>query len=191
MPPLTLLSLPVEILREIAECLDLQDQTRLAMANGYLHSVVRAPTHDDFLLAEASAWAISKQLFTCKGCVRFRGLSQFADDMRKGVRARSGPDARLRFCLECGVSRDWYSEGEEIAVKGQPAVLRRLCSTLTDRGKSPCGSRLLFWVPLQSRRVSQYACDHSPEQEDDWVWLTRHSAENRHMQETYGLWLNI
>lgn len=188
-----LLRLPVELLLNVTDYLDLQDQVRLSMGNRYLRLILRAPTHSDFLTAEASDFAISKQLYTCRGCVRFRDLLQFADDMRKGARARSGSDAQTRFCLECGVARGWYSEGAKIAIYGKPAVLGRLCSGFTDRcgSKASCGSRALAWTPLQKEARSQYGDDYRRERDDGWAYTSRSFTETRHAQEEYGLWLDV
>lgn len=186
-----LLRLPVEMLLNITDYLELQDHVRLSMANRHLWLTLGAPTHSDFLTAEASEFAILKQLYTCRGCVRFRDLPQFADDMRKGARARSGSDAQTRFCLECGVARGWYSEGAKIAIYGKPAVLGRLCSDFTDRcsSKAPCGSQALAWTPLQSKAQLQYGDDYR-ERDDGWAYISRSFTETRHAQEEYGLWLD-
>jgi hypothetical protein len=188
-----LLRLPVEMLRNVTDYLEIEDQARLSMTNRYLRSTFPAPTHSDFLRAEANEWAVSKQLYTCKGCVRFRGFGKFADDMRKGARARSAPDARSRFCLDCGVEKGWYSEGTNIAIYGQPAVLGRLCSDLTDRcgSRISCGSRALAWTPLQKPKPSQYGNNSERERNDDWAYMSRSHVGTRHAEEEYELWLVI
>lgn len=179
-----LLQLPVEMLRNVTDRLDLQERVRLSMTNRYLYFTLGVPTHSDLLAAEACDFATSKQLYACKGCVRFRYLSQFADDMRKGARTRSGPDAQSRFCLECGVERGWYSEGAMIAIYGKPAVLGRLCSSVTDHcgSKASCGSRTLVWTPLQVSQPSRY---------DGWTYMTQSRSETRHAQEEYEMWLDV
>lgn len=193
MSSIPLLRLPVEMLRNVTDYLDIQDKARLAMTNRYLRFTLPAPTHSDFLRAEASEWAISKQLYTCRGCIRFRGLHQFADDMRKGARARSASDARSRFCLECGVEQGWYSEGAKIAIYGKPAVLGRLCSGFTDHCGSEvsCGSRALVWTPLQRPKRSRYADDCRGERDDEWAYMPKSYVGMRHAEEEYGLWLDM
>lgn len=179
-----LLRLPVEMLRNVTDHLDLQDRVRLTVTNRYLYFTLGVPTHSEFLAAEASEFATSKQLYACKGCIRFRSLAQFADDMRKGARTRSGPEAQSRFCLECGVERGWYSEGAMIAIYGKPAVLGRLCSSVTDHcgSKASCGSRTLVWKPLPMRQHSRY---------ESWGYMTRSCSETRHAQEEYEMWLDV
>ncbi|KAF1971078.1 hypothetical protein BU23DRAFT_199972 [Bimuria novae-zelandiae CBS 107.79] len=190
-PPL--LRLPVEMLRNITDHLHLHDQVRLAMTSRYLRLTLGVPTHSDFLAAEGGEFAISKQLYTCKGCVRFRELHEFADDMRKGARARSGSSAPTRFCLQCGVVRGWYSEGAKIAIYGKSAVLGPICSNLTDRcsSKTLCGSRTLMWRPLQKERPSRYADAYQRERDDGWAYMSRSFTETRHAQEEFGLWLDV
>jgi len=193
MPSTPFLRLPVEMLRNVTDYLEIQDQARLSMTNRYLRFTLPAPTHSDFLIAEAREWAISKQLYTCKGCVRFRGLHQFADDMRKGARARSASDARSRFCLECGVERGWYSEGAKIAIYGKPAVLGRLCSGFTDRtsSKASCGSRALAWTAPPKQERSPYADDSQHEYDDEWAYMSRSYVRTKHSEDEYGQWLGI
>ena len=190
MPCTPLLRLPVEMLRSITDHLNLQDQVRLSMTNRCLYLTLGRPTHSDFLKAEASEFAVSKQLYACKGCVRFRSLPQFADDMRKSTRTRSGPDAQSRFCLECGVKRGWYSEGAKIAIYGMPAVLGRVCSDFTDQcdAKTSCGSPQLRWKPLRKEQLFRHADEHRPD--DSWAYLSRSFTETRHAQEEYSLWLD-
>lgn len=182
-----LLRLPVEMLRNVTDYLEIQDQARLSMTNRYLRFTLPTPTHSDFVRAEANEWAVSKQLYTCKGCVCFRGLQKFADDMRKGARARSASDAQSRFCLECGVERGWYTEGTIIAIYGKAAVLGRICSDLTDR----CGSRALTWKPLQRPKCEHYGNDSRRERDDEWAYMSRSHVGTRHAEEEYGLWLDI
>ncbi|KAF9736707.1 hypothetical protein PMIN06_002740 [Paraphaeosphaeria minitans] len=188
-----LLRLPVEMLRNVTDYLEIQDQARLSMTNRYYRFTLPAPTHSEFLRAEASEWAVSKQLYTCKVCVRFRGLRKFADDMRKGTRARSASDSRSRFCLECGVENGWYSEGTIIAIYGKPAVLGWVCSDLTDRSgsKASCGSRELAWTPLQRPKREQYGNDSRLQRDDEWAYMARSDVGTRLAEEEYELWFNI
>lgn len=83
--------------------LEIQEISNLACTNRYFKSIIQPPSHQDFLAAEAGAWATAKQLYACKGCHRFRRWKEFADDMRKGKRSRTQVDANVRFCLECGI----------------------------------------------------------------------------------------
>ena len=105
------------------------------MANRYLRSIISPPTHDDFLQAEPSEWAMARQLFTCRGCVQFRSFVHFSDDMRKGKCARRGLAAKTRFCIRCGVERGWYAEGIEIAILSK-AVPRACARELLSRDRN-------------------------------------------------------
>lgn len=187
MAPAPLLRLPLELLRNIFDHLDIQDRVRLAMTNRYLRSVIDAPTHTDFLDAERSEWAASKGLYTCKGCGKFRWLDQFANDMRKGPRARHGPEAQDRFCFRCGAEKGWYATGVEITVLGKRLVLGELRRKLTDRNgaKESCGTGTPVWrtLPQQGNRINE--C------QDDWNYLAPAYAEGRHADDIYGLWPDV
>ncbi|KAF2678592.1 F-box domain-containing protein [Lentithecium fluviatile CBS 122367] len=187
-----LLRLPLELLMDIIGRLDLQDKVRLGMTNRYLRSIIEPPTHEQLLQAENCKWATDKQLFTCKRCVGFRHLRHFADDMRKGKRARRGPEASTRLCIKCGVEEGWYSEGMEITVLGERAVLVRHCRTLTDHNqtKAACGSFGVVWTSVQSATPQQHpnGPQHS---EDDWAHSARYFVQGRHAEEMYGFWADL
>jgi hypothetical protein len=176
------------MLTNITDRLDLQDRIRLAMANRFLRSIIPPPTHEQFLRAESGEWAISKGLYTCEGCVGFQRLVQFADDMRKGRRARRGLDAATRLCIKCGVDRGCYSEGMEIAVLGRRAVLGRYCRALTDQPntRATCGSSgvLWTWTPKEMPSNEQHS-------EDDWEHSTRNFVEGKHTEELCGFWTDL
>lgn len=177
------LRLPLELLTNITGRLELQDTARLAMANRYFRSVIEAPTHEQFLRAENDDWAISKELYTCKGCVTLRRLELFSDDMRKGRLARRGPEAATRLCKTCGADTGFYVEGVEISVLGRRAVLRRHCRVLTDRpndDKADDSSKVKMkweWVQVSDSQHS----------EDDWAHSSRFFAEGRHPEELLGV----
>ncbi|KAF2646419.1 hypothetical protein P280DRAFT_512593 [Massarina eburnea CBS 473.64] len=132
----TLTSLPLEMLKNIIHHLDLQHKACLAATNRYLRAIIKPPTHEDFLRAETEEWAVSRMLYTCKGCVRFRQYDQFADEMRKGRHALREKEASTRLCIACGIRQGIYSEGAVIVFKGQRTTLGRLRMNLTDRAIS-------------------------------------------------------
>lgn len=184
-PPV--LRLPLELLTSIIGRLELQDTVRLAMTNRYFRSVIEAPTHEQFLEAENDDWAVSKGLYTCQGCITFRRLETFSDDMRKGRLARRGPDAARRLCIECGVRIGRYTEGAEISILGLRYLLRRRCRGLTDHTNvdeaSNSSQVQMTWV--------QVPTSDSQRSEDDWAHSSRFFAEDRHAEELYGVWPDI
>lgn len=184
------LRLSIEMLTNITERLELQDKVQLAMTNRFLRSVIPRPTHEQFLQAESGDWATSKLFYTCEGCVGFRHFSQFADDMRKGRRARRGVDAGTRLCIKCGVDRGCYSEGMEIAVLGRRAVLSRHCRILTDHTdtKTGCGASRVLWTWTLTEKLSD-----SQHSEDDWAHTMRNFANGKHTEELcgFGQWADL
>lgn len=175
-----LLRVPLELLRAIVEQLDIRDQARLAMANRYLRSVIEPPSHEDFIQAETSEWASSKQLYTCKSCVSFRGYDEFADAMRKGRWRRHGPQANLRLCIQCGFNSNLYREGEIIVHLGRHARLGRPCSGLTDYGgrRTPCGS--IVPAPISVYKMEAPSC-----------WNRHHSANGYEWTQRQGVFFDI
>lgn len=194
MDPTPCLRLPLEILRNVTAYLNLHDQVRLSMTNRHFWFAIQPPTHNDFLAAETCDWAISKQFYTCGGCAQFRRLRDFADDMRKGTRARNGLDARTRLCLRCGVEEGWYPEGAKIAIYGKPAVLVRSCMKLTDHVNciASFGSLGFFWTSLQRDTAPFYVDTHHFEHDDDWSSVRRSHVEIKYAQEEeHGLWFDL
>ncbi|KAF1994921.1 hypothetical protein P154DRAFT_399752, partial [Amniculicola lignicola CBS 123094] len=127
------LRLPVELHRDIFDYLEIQDKARLQSTSRYFATLTKPLTYEDFLAAECKPWAISKQLYACKGCASFRHLSRFTDDMRKGKRGRHGEEANTRYCVKCGVDRHIYTPGTKFAILGQPWVVCKQCVVFTDQ----------------------------------------------------------
>jgi hypothetical protein len=125
--------LPVELHLGIIEKLELQDRISLASANYYFRSIISTPSHAEYLVAEADVYAKGRGLFACSDCARFRRFEEFADDMKKGKRARGGPGADRRLCLQCGVNSGLYVPGTTVVIYGSPHVLCQFCMTFTDR----------------------------------------------------------
>ncbi|KAF2258518.1 hypothetical protein CC78DRAFT_424110, partial [Lojkania enalia] len=138
-----LLRLPMELHRDIIDYIKaLEDKVCLRLACRYFMSIIKHPAQEDFLIAETRAFAIENNLYTCKYCGNFRHLLKFADNMRKGKRARHGVDANTRFCVNCGVAHHLYTPGTEVTILGQLYVVCRLCGTFTDQvgAKGACSS---------------------------------------------------
>ena len=195
MPSSSLLSsLPLEIFRNIFHRLEFQDKVRLTMTDRCLRNMIEPPVLEDFLSAESHGWAVARSLYTCRGCVSFRQHDHFADDMRKGRRARGGLEAGTRLCIRCGVGRGLYSEGMEITFKGQRAVLGRIRSPFTDHAvcsSISCGSTIPVWV--SNRKATTYSNQHYRQfaHEDEWVRSKLSYAGSRDVDEVARYWLDI
>ncbi|KAF2188927.1 F-box domain-containing protein [Zopfia rhizophila CBS 207.26] len=193
LPPL--LRLPIELHRDIVDHLELQDRVRLRLTSRYFTSIIKPPTCQELLAAEATPWAFSRDLFTCKDCVRFRHLLKFTDDMRKGKRGRQGSEAHTRYCVDCGVAHRRYKPDTEITIMGQPYVVCRYCKTYTDRigSKGACTSCIPVPKSVQKGMKEPYTgYSHSQyESEDDWSYSTRSYAGGKHSEEMYGLWPDL
>jgi hypothetical protein len=187
-----LLQFPLEVITNITDRLALQDKVCLAMTNRHLRFMIKPPTHEEFLQAENTEWAISRQIYTCKGCVGFRPLLHFTDDMRKGKRARRGTEASMRMCIKCGVDLGWYSEGTEVTILGRCAVLVRLCRTFTDHtaAEISCGSIGVLWIKGRTRETQQYLNNYQLF-EDDWTHCMHYLVQGRHAEEVVGCWLDL
>jgi hypothetical protein len=128
-----LLRLPVELHLSIIDKLELHNRVNLAFTNRYFRSIVKPPSHSDYLGAEAGDWAKNRGLFACSDCACFRRFEEFADDMKKGKRTRGGIEAVARLCLRCGAACGLYVPGTPVVIYGKPHVLCQLCGTFTDR----------------------------------------------------------
>ncbi|KAF2113026.1 hypothetical protein BDV96DRAFT_613974 [Lophiotrema nucula] len=177
------LRLPTELHRDIFEYLELEERVRLAMTNKKIASIVREPTHADFLAAETLPWAINKDLYTCNVCRKFHHLLCFSDPMRKGRRGRGGAEAATRCCVKCGVKKP----GQEVTIMGQPHVLCRFCGIFTDHvgSKGACEKCL----PLPGRMNGRSDTDCSDyHDDDDWRYSVKVYDGGKHCEELYGCW---
>ncbi|ORY15253.1 hypothetical protein BCR34DRAFT_585154 [Clohesyomyces aquaticus] len=187
-----LLRLPPELHYDIVDLLEIQDKARLSRTNQYFSSLIKPPTHQEFLAAETGQWSISSELFTCKGCIRFRPLIQFTDDMRKGKRGRNGAEANTRFCIKCGVDRDWFALGAEFSIMGRRYVrcegkdCRHFTSRVGIKGFCNIDSPTKRHVRKKSDRP--YNGNREYESDDDWDYLTRSCVNGKHSEEMYGVW---
>jgi hypothetical protein len=183
-----LLRLPVELHLSIIDKLELQDNVSLAFTNRYFRSIIKPPTHPEYVIAEADGWAKNRGLFACSGCTRFRRFEDFADDMKKGKHVRGGQEASVRLCLRCGVFGGLYAPGMHVYIYGKPHVLCRNCKTFTDHVTrqaicTKCSPRSQ-WLPASStytpdgRYVREYLSTRSSKVYQDRM----------HMDELYGDW---
>ncbi|KAH7067500.1 hypothetical protein BKA63DRAFT_118644 [Paraphoma chrysanthemicola] len=128
-----ILRLPVELHLQVLNQLDLNDNINITAVNRYFRTIVKPPSHGDYLIAEADDWAKQKRLYACSGCSNFRRFEEFADAMRKGKYTRAGALANVRLCLQCGIVRGLYTPGMFVMIYGQTRTLCKVCRTFTDR----------------------------------------------------------
>lgn len=172
-----ILRLPVELHSEIIKLLDIRDRVNLASTSRYFRFLIPAPTHNELLVAEDSAWAKSSQLYACKGCLNFWSWASFEDSMRKGKWCRSGALASSRLCLKCGVNSALYTPGVHLRVCNRAHVLCAQCRRLTDQiGRHGMCTTCSPDMPRDHQ--SQYFDD-----DDDWTYMKDRISDGNHMQE--------
>lgn len=179
------LRLPLELQFHIIDHLELQDKARLSVTCRHFSSIIEPSTHKHFLDAEPNTWAISRNLYTCKGCTRFRQLLEFSDEMRKGRQGRGGSNASSRLCLECGVKQGLYIAGGKVVVMGQRHVIDRSCTLFRNISSThnTCGPCV---AAAKSSHKDKTACGAGSchyESDDDWKYSTESYAKDRHLQE--------
>lgn len=183
---------PTELHYKILDLLEIQDKARLSCTNVYFSLLIKPPTLQEFLVAETTQWAIDRCLFSCRGCVRLRPLRKFTDDMRKGKRGRNGVDAGARFCIDCGVDRDWFPLGAEYTIMGKRWVKCKAqrCGRFTDQAgsKGLCNIHSPATKSLQKTRTQPQNSNTQYESEDEWAIATRFCAGGKHSEEMYGMW---
>ena len=179
------LRLPTELQYNIIDQLEIQDKARLSITCRQFASIIERSTHGHFLDAESNSWAISKNLYTCKGCARFRRLLEFSDEMRKGRQGRGGTNASSRLCLECGVKQGLYITGEKVVIMGQRHSIDKSCKLFHGiaSAHNTCGPCLLAAKAARKEKMSRGAESRHYESDDDWKYSTQSYARDRHLQE--------
>jgi hypothetical protein len=181
-----ILRLPAELHLDIVDLLDFHEKVKLACTNRYFMSIIPPPSHSEFLAAETDPWATAKDLLTCKGCLRFCGLQDFADEMRKGKRCRGHSEAVTRFCLKCGVDDALYDPGTHITICNRPHVLCSICRNLTDHLSDHVG--VCAGCSPGSRHRHMRSRDHHNdyiEYSYGWTYTMHRSSDRDHLRDHY------
>lgn len=130
-PKSPLVELPTEIHLLIIRDLFFRDKISLQMTCTYFHGIIPPLNLGDLLEAETSDYAMRKDLYACRYCLRLLPAYEFADKMLRRRRSKHGPDAHKRFCVGCGLKpRDGdarYGPGARITVQGTTHIICRLC----------------------------------------------------------------
>lgn len=129
----TLLCLPPELHLLIGTYLQFPDIVYFRITCAYLYALLPPLTRSELLLAETTDYALSRDIYACRYCLRLRPASCFADRMRRRRRGRYGRDAEKRFCVECGLQprvgtdeEARYGPGAQVRIDG---VLYVICIT--------------------------------------------------------------
>ncbi|RHZ54436.1 hypothetical protein CDV55_104793 [Aspergillus turcosus] len=132
----TLLSLPPELHLLIGTYLRFPDIVYFRITCAYLYALLPPLTHSQLLLAETTDYALSRDIYACRYCLRLRPASRFADRMRRRRRGRYGRDADKRFCVECGLrpragtdEEARYGPGAQVRIDGVLYVICITCRT--------------------------------------------------------------
>lgn len=165
--PVSFLGLPIELHGQVIDSLSFPDNVSLEATCRYFRDLI-VFNHTEQIKAESCSYAISKDLYSCCGCSRLRFSHKFADQMLKKKRQRGGPEARRRFCIECGTT----PQGEKSSTRSPPRThiqiqgvhhvvcleCRRFATGATDRDgrNTPCCPHCWRWrESLQKREDEQ------------------------------------
>lgn len=156
-PKTTLLCLPPELHLLISTYLSFPAIVHFRITCAYLYSLLPPLTHAQLLLAETTEFALSKDIYACRYCLRLRPASRFADRMRRRRRGKFGRDAEKRFCVECGLQprkgtdgEARYGPGAQMRIDGVPYVI---CITCRRFGPMYAGGILCQECGLERERV--------------------------------------
>ncbi|KAF7588079.1 hypothetical protein BBP40_006178 [Aspergillus hancockii] len=97
------MNLPPELHLLIANLLIFPDLIHLKLTCSYFSDIIPPLSHYELLQAELSDFALARDIYTCRYCLRLRPAAKFADRMLRRRRGRYGRDAEKRFCVECGL----------------------------------------------------------------------------------------
>jgi hypothetical protein len=181
-----ILRLPVELHLDIVDRLDLHEKVELACTNRYFMSIIPPPSHNELLVAEKDPWPTAKELLTCKGCLRFCRLQDFADEMRKGRRCRGRSEAATRFCLKCGVEDALYAPGTHLTICNRPHVLCSICRDLTNHVSDNLGV-CAGCCPGSRHSWMRFRHQNNDYIDNDAGWLdtTHRSSDRHHLRDHY------
>ncbi|CAI7568657.1 unnamed protein product [Penicillium pancosmium] len=109
---ITIFNLPNEILRMIADNLDVFIRIWLQQA-------------------EITPFANRNDLYACQDCIKLRPRAKFADNMVKKKKSKWGPKATERWCVDCGLNprpgTNRYAPNNIIVILGKPFVICLQC----------------------------------------------------------------
>ncbi|KAL2823006.1 hypothetical protein BJX63DRAFT_3604 [Aspergillus granulosus] len=127
-----LLALPPELHLLILTHLTFPETTHLKLTCTYFHNLIPSLTHAELLTAECTDFAVERDLYACRYCLRLRSGDQFGDRMLHRRRGRRGRHAGRRFCVQCGLmpregGEARYGPGAKVVLRGGTYVLCKEC----------------------------------------------------------------
>lgn len=161
--PVSFLQLPPEIHLLVVDLLFFRDKIRLKLTCAYFCDLIPHLRHEELLAAETSDYALDRDLYACRYCLRLLPASRFADRMLRKRRGRYGRDVDRRFCIECGLKpRDGaarYGPGAEVTIAGVFYVFCISCKSFQRGAYNRQGGHTLecesCWLQGEKRRQSQ------------------------------------
>lgn len=143
----TIFSLPRETHEVIIDYLDPPDHLHLRAVSQSFRELIPPLRIQQLLQVEVSDFGLTKDLYTCRDCMRLRPRAKFADNMVKRKKAKAGAEAGKRFCVECGTSPNpnpllpgtsRYTRGCHVVILGEQHVVCYSCGRFSlaagDRG---------------------------------------------------------
>lgn len=160
----TLQALPVELQLIVMSYLPFDAAKALSYTNHYFHDLTDPTTllysleDKQEFVARAERWQLFRwaKYLSCSKCVRMLHTSRFGEAQKRNKRYPGGKEAGKRFCLDCGVSEEYYNLGSTVKVRGVDFLLCHACKKLTAQDLASRSAIQGFCLECSSR-VSLHA----------------------------------
>jgi hypothetical protein len=156
----SLLALPLELQEQVFQELGFPDNISLSMTCRHFWATTKPLTHKQLLLAERTEFAIGKDIYTCRDCLRLRPASKFADKMTKRKRGRLGSKNHKRFCVECGLKsgprNTGYTRGSRIMIQGVCHVICIRCGEFGEGSDDSSGLSDCWTCGARRREIREF-----------------------------------
>ncbi|KAL4912288.1 hypothetical protein BDW62DRAFT_194995 [Aspergillus aurantiobrunneus] len=129
----TIFDLPREIHQLILEFAEPLDLLHLRAVCQSFRELIPPPTIQQLLQVEVSDFGYTKDIYTCRDCMRLRPRARFADKMVKKKKSKVSSDAGKRFCVDCGTNPNLlpetarYTRGCHVVILGEHHVVCYCC----------------------------------------------------------------
>ncbi|KNG88508.1 hypothetical protein ANOM_003221 [Aspergillus nomiae NRRL 13137] len=157
------MNLPPELHILIANFLIFPDLVHLKLTCAYFNDLIPPLSHHELLQAELTDFALARDVYTCRYCLRLRPAAKFADRMLRRGRGRYGRDAERRFCVECGLmprsGTARYGPGAQIVIQGVMFVICMVCREFAAGMKGGVGKGIAICQKCwEERLIRERAC---------------------------------